>query len=107
MSQSLPAAGCVVGVVRKPPVAVGRYSLVVSRNPGHQGRGQRPATSDQRPATNDDLPYLRMRKNSSADLRGSRNRSDITATESAPASITEAAFARVIPPIATRGLRVN
>src|SRR5580658_1430925 len=100
MSQSLPAAGCVVGVVRKPPVAVGRYSLVVSRNPGHQGQRQRPAT-------NDDLPYLRMRKNSSADLRGSRNRSDITATESAPASITEAAFARVIPPIATRGLRVS
>ena len=48
-----------------------------------------------------------MRKNSSADLRGSRNRSDITATESAPASITEAAFARVIPPIATSGLRVK
>jgi len=36
-----------------------------------------------------------MRKNSSADFPGSVARSDITATESAPASITEAAFARV------------
>ena len=61
--------------------------------------------NDERPTT--DLPYLRMRKNSSADLRGSRNRSDITATESAPAAMTEAAFVRVIPPIATSGLRVK
>src|ERR1700722_19971848 len=51
--------------------------------------------------------YRRTLKNSSADLRGSRNRSDITATESAPASMTEAAFARVMPPIATRGFRVK
>src|SRR5579871_2061290 len=51
--------------------------------------------------------YRKMRKNSSADLRGSRNKSEITATESAPASIIEAAFPRVIPPIATRGLRVR
>ena len=35
--------------------------------------------------------YPNMRKNSSADLRGSRNKSDITATESAPASMTDAA----------------
>ena len=49
----------------------------------------------------------RCAKNSSADLRGSRNKSDITATESAPASITDRALARVIPPIATSGLRVN
>ena len=33
--------------------------------------------------------YPNMRKNSSADLRGSRTKSDMTATESAPASITE------------------
>ena len=51
--------------------------------------------------------YLNMRKNSSADLRGSRIKSDITATASAPASMTERQLSRVIPPIATRGLRVN
>src|SRR5436305_8379771 len=50
---------------------------------------------------------LKIRKNSSADLHGPSNRSDITATESAPASITERQFARVIPPIATNGLRVK
>jgi hypothetical protein len=48
-----------------------------------------------------------MRKNSSADLRGSRNKSDITATESAPASMTDRQLARVMPPIATSGLPVN
>ena len=48
-----------------------------------------------------------MRKNSSADLRGSRIKSDITATASAPASMTDRQFSRVIPPIATSGLRVN
>ena len=48
-----------------------------------------------------------MRKNSSADFRGSRSKSDMTATESAPASITETALTRVIPPIATSGLRVR
>ena len=48
-----------------------------------------------------------MRKNSSADLWGSRTRSDITAIESAPASITEKQFWRVIPPIAIKGLRVS
>src|SRR5579872_7071405 len=51
--------------------------------------------------------YPRILKNSSADLRGSRTRSDITATESAPASITDRQFARVMPPIATSGLRVS
>ena len=51
--------------------------------------------------------YPRIRKNSSADLPGSRTRSDITATESAPASITDWQFARVIPPIATSGFRVS
>ena len=51
--------------------------------------------------------YPNMRKNSSADLRGSRIKSDITATASAPASMTDREFSRVIPPIATSGLRVN
>src|SRR5580658_6107183 len=51
--------------------------------------------------------YPRTFKNSSADLRGSRNKSDITATESAPASITDRALARVMPPMATSGLHVN
>ncbi len=49
------------------------------------------------------LLYPKMRKNASADLPGSGNKSDITATESAPASITERQLSRVIPPIATRG----
>src|SRR5581483_3354431 len=51
--------------------------------------------------------YPNTRKNSSADLRGSDNRSDITATASAPISSTAAAFWRVIPPMATSGFRVN
>src|SRR3954470_6737974 len=51
--------------------------------------------------------YLNTRKNSSADLRGSLIKSAMTATESAPASITERQFARVIPPMATSGLWVN
>src|SRR5580698_3375275 len=51
--------------------------------------------------------YPRTFKNSSADLRGSRNKSDITATESAPASMIDRALERVMPPIATRGLLVS
>src|SRR5258708_23636642 len=51
--------------------------------------------------------YPRTLKNSSADLPGSRNKSDITATASAPASMTERPLARVMPPIATSGLRVS
>ena len=51
--------------------------------------------------------YPNIRKNSSADLRGSRIKSDITATASAPASMTDRQFPRVIPPMATSGLRVN
>src|SRR5207237_10051273 len=51
--------------------------------------------------------YRKILRSSSADLHGPSNRSDITATESAPASITERQFARVIPPIATNGLRVK
>ena len=48
--------------------------------------------------------YPNIRKNSSADLRGSRIKSDITATESAPASMTDRQLSRVIPPMATNGL---
>src|SRR4030088_2928634 len=51
--------------------------------------------------------YLNIRKNSSADFRGSFTKSEITATESAPASMTDWQVARVIPPIATNGLRVR
>ena len=36
--------------------------------------------------------YPNIRKNSSADLRGSRNKSDITATASAPAAMTSPQF---------------
>jgi hypothetical protein len=48
-----------------------------------------------------------MRKKSSADFLGSRIKSDITATESAPASITDRQLARLMPPIATSGFRVK
>src|SRR6266496_5887974 len=103
MSQSLADRCVVVGVLRFPPV---RYTRSAGVAPASRrlSRGRLALA----PAANQ-VPrlYLKMRKNSSADLHGSRNRSDITATESAPASRTDAAFARVIPPIATRGLRVN
>src|SRR5258708_16389154 len=65
------------------------------------------ATAGQMPALRESRLYLNICKNSSADLPGSSNKSDITAPASAPASTTKRALARVIPPIATSGLRVS
>src|SRR5262249_58726703 len=53
------------------------------------------------------LLYPNKRRNSSADFAGPRNKSDITATQSAPASITDLQFPRLIPPIATSSLDVD
>src|ERR1700694_5754469 len=65
------------------------------------------ATAGRMPPLRESRLYLNILKNSSADLPGSSNKSDITATASAPAPITDRALARVIPPIATSGLRVS
>src|SRR5712692_4368356 len=101
MTVSFPIAGC-AGLHRRCTQGPSCSSAGV---PAGCREGVSPSLNDANPKVK--RLYLKTRKNSSADLRGSRNRSDITATESAPASMTDAAFPRVIPPIATSGLRVN
>src|ERR1700677_3268447 len=49
----------------------------------------------------------RQAKNSPTRWLGSASRAEMTATESAPASLTAEQFIRVIPPIATSGLAVK
>ena len=51
--------------------------------------------------------YPKIRRNSSTLLPGDSSRSEITATESAPASSTRRQFSRVMPPMATIGLLVT
>src|SRR5205823_13608186 len=49
--------------------------------------------------------YIKLRRKSSTVFAGDASKPEMTATESAPESITERAFESVIPPIATKGLR--